>query len=108
MPATTAEGLYTPEDLLTMPDGNRYELVDGQLRERIMSVWSSYVGGKIYRIVDSYCEGRQLGWVFPEGTTFQCFPDAPGLVRKADVSFMRASRLKLASAKAEGHCPIAP
>ena len=27
---------YTPEDLLRMPDGDRYELVDGQLVERKM------------------------------------------------------------------------
>jgi hypothetical protein len=27
---------YTPEDLLRMPDGVNYELVDGQLVERTM------------------------------------------------------------------------
>src|SRR5205085_11477652 len=34
---------YTPEDLLKMPDGDRYELVDGNLVERDKSFWSSYV-----------------------------------------------------------------
>src|SRR5262249_42419722 len=37
---------YTPEDLLKMPDGDRYELVDGQLVEHTMSLWSSYVAGR--------------------------------------------------------------
>ncbi len=32
---------YTPEDLLKMPDGDMYELVDGQLVEHTMSKWAS-------------------------------------------------------------------
>jgi len=32
---------YTPEDLLQMPDGDRYELVDGQLVAKTLSTWSS-------------------------------------------------------------------
>ena len=41
--ATTTE--YTPEDLLAMPDGKSYELVNGQLVERNMGAESSWVGG---------------------------------------------------------------
>jgi hypothetical protein len=33
---------YTPEDLLAMPDGERYELVDGRLVDHKISFWSSY------------------------------------------------------------------
>ena len=39
---------YTPEDLLAMPDGNRYELVNGDLVERDMGFQSSRIGGRIY------------------------------------------------------------
>jgi Uma2 family endonuclease len=99
---------YTPEDLLRMPDGDRYELVDGRLVERIMSTWSSYVAGKVYSRLDSFCQASPRGWVLPEGTSYQCFTDSPSKVRRADVSFIRADRLTLAQATAEGHLPIAP
>lgn len=103
-----SEKRYTPEDLLTMRDGELYELVDGRLVERKMSIWSSYVSGVIFGLLDPYCRENRLGWVFPEGTSFQCFPALPGRVRKPDVSFLRLQRLSLAQATTEGHCPIAP
>lgn len=108
MNAIVAERKYTPEDLLHMPDGDRYELVDGQLVEREMSAWSSYVAGRIHRLVGNFCEPLRLGWTFPEGTSYQCFPDAPAKVRKPDVSFIRRDRLSPAQATAEGHITIAP
>jgi Uma2 family endonuclease len=100
--------LYTPGDLLTMPDGDRYELVDGTLVERNMSAWSSYVAGLIQTLLQSFCQANQPGWVFPEGTSYQCFPDHPQQVRKADVSFFRLSRLTPEQAMAEGHLTLAP
>ncbi len=105
---TTAERRYTPEDLLRMPDGNRYELVDGELVERVMSMWSSYVAGRCFAKVNEHCEKHRSGWVFPEGTSCQCFPDAPTKVRRPDTSFIRLDRLTAAQVNEEGHCPIAP
>ncbi len=43
--STVLEKTYTPEDLLAMPDRKSYELVDGHLVERNVSVLSSWVGG---------------------------------------------------------------
>jgi Uma2 family endonuclease len=91
-----------------MPDGDRYELVDGRLVERNMSKQSSYVAGVIHTRLFSHCAANQLGWVFPEGTTYQCFPDAPEKVRKADTSFIRLERLSVEEYLAEGHTMIAP
>jgi Uma2 family endonuclease len=108
MSTVAAPTRYTPEDLLKMPDGDRYELVDGQLVEHTMSTWSSYVAGKMYGQLDSHCQANKAGWVLPEGTTYQCFPDAPNKVRKADVSFIRRERMSLQQATAEGHLPIYP
>jgi Uma2 family endonuclease len=99
---------YTPEDLLRMPDGNLYELVEGQLVERTMSKLSSYVAGKIYSRLDAHCVAHQLGWVFPEGTTYQCFPGAPEKVRKADTSFIGRDRMSVEEFLEEGHTTIAP
>src|SRR4051812_45978514 len=96
-PATTS-ARYTPDDLLRMPDGDRYELVDGNLVERKMSFWSSFVAGRLFRLLGNYCESQQLGWAVPEGTSYQCFRDDPRRVRRADVSFLGRERLTLAQA----------
>jgi len=45
--AVTTKTHYTPEDLLAMPDGKRFELVGGQLVERNMGLESSWVGGRL-------------------------------------------------------------
>ncbi len=108
MSTMTVPQRYTPEDLLRMPDGNRYELTDGRLVERNMSMWSSFVAGVIYFTLLSFCHGKRLGWIFPEGTSYQCFPNEPGKVRKPDTSFIRLDRLSLAQVTEEGHCTIAP
>jgi Uma2 family endonuclease len=84
---------YTPEDLLAMPDGKSYELVGGQLVERSMGAKSSWVGGELYARLRQYGQEHQLGWALPADTGYQCFPHAPGLVRKPDVSFLRFGRL---------------
>jgi Uma2 family endonuclease len=98
---------YTPEDLLTMPDGNNYELADGNLVERKMGARSSYVAGETFVIMHGFCRLNRLGWVFPEGTSFQCFPDAPAKVRRPDTSFIRFGRFP-GELLPEGHIRIAP
>ena len=47
---------YTPEDLLAMPDGKSYELVDGQLVERKMGIESSWVADSAGLALDRFCE----------------------------------------------------
>ena len=54
MSTVLEQALFEPEDLLTMPDGDRFELVDGQLVERNMSKWSSYVAGTIHQLTPEY------------------------------------------------------
>jgi Uma2 family endonuclease len=108
MSIVAAEGQYTPEDLLKMPDGDRYELVDGRLVEHRMSTWPCYVSGRINQRLLNHCDANRLGWVLPEGNTYQCFPGAPGKVRRCDVSFIRRDRMSAAEATSEGHTRIAP
>ena len=108
MSITASPTRYTPEDLLRIPDGDQYELVDGQLVEHIRSTWSSYVAGEVYGKLARHCQAHQLGWVLPEGATYQCFPDDRNRVRKADVSFIRREQLSLEQASAAGHLPVAP
>jgi Uma2 family endonuclease len=107
MNAVATKTIYTPEDLLAMPDEKNYELVDGHLVERKMSTLSSWVAGELHGEIRNYCRANPYGWAFPEGTGYQCFPDAPAKVRKPDVSFIREERLP-ASAATEGYSLIAP
>jgi len=92
-PKVAAQAEVTPEDLLAMPDGGHYELIDGQLKERNVSVFSSLVASEIIRILGNHCHGQKLGWVLESENGYRCFPWRPGRVRRADVSFIRADRL---------------
>ena len=87
--STVAEQTYTPEDLLAMPDRKDYELVDGHLVERHMSQLSSWVAGRLFRLIDIFVDEHQLGWAWPADQGYVCFPDSPGKVRIPDVSFVR-------------------
>lgn len=83
----------SPEDLLAMPDRQRYELVRGQLVERQIGLESSWVGGRIHSRLDRFCEEHDVGRALPADDGDQCFPHAPGLVRRPDVSFIGRGRL---------------
>jgi Uma2 family endonuclease len=105
--ATENKTRYTPEDLLAMPDGENYELVDGQLVERNMGAESSWIGGRLHSRLDLFCEEHGLGWVWPADNGYQCFPHALSLVRRPDVSFIRAGRLS-GGQLPKGHVRIPP
>jgi Uma2 family endonuclease len=108
MAAAISGATYTPDDLLLMPEGDRFELINGQLRERIKNVWSSYVAGELFGRINEVCKAEKLGWVFPGGVGYRCFADDPNKVRKADTSFFRGERLSLAQVIAKGHMMLAP
>jgi Uma2 family endonuclease len=98
---------FTADDLLTMPDGDRYELVGGELRELHMSQESSWIAGEIFGRLRAFVKEHELGWVFPEGTAYQCFPWDPQMVRKPDTSFIARDRLP-EGPTGQGHTRIAP
>ncbi len=90
--STIAQKKITPADLLLMPDSVQFELVDGELVERQVTVLSSLVEGSILGILSNYCELNNSGVVLSGSNGYQCFPDAPDKVRKPDVSFIRRER----------------
>jgi len=102
------EWTTSPEDLLSLPDRDHYEVVDGMLVRRDKSFLSSYVAGGIHSRLSNRCLKHKLGWVFPSGIAYQCFPHARGTVRKADVSFIRMERLTLEQASLPGNAHLAP
>lgn len=107
MSTAAARPVVTPDDLLTMPDGERYELVDGHLVERDMGFRSSYIGFRLGRLIGNLCEEHRLGWVLGPDCGYQCDPHDPSRVRRSDVSFIRLGRLPDGMAP-EGHVRVAP
>lgn len=99
--------VVTPDDLLNMPDGARFELIDGHLVERDMGSRSSYIGGELFRLLGNYCRKNRLGWTLPADCSYQCFPEDPNRVRRPDASFIRLGRLP-GEIPPEGHTRIAP
>ena len=91
--ATATKTRYTPEDLLAMPDGKGYELVNGELVGHEMGMESNWVATRLASRIDRVCEARRAGWVLTAEAGYQCFPHDPGRVRKPDVSFIRQGRL---------------
>jgi Uma2 family endonuclease len=104
---TATKSRFTPADLLAMPDSKRFELVDGNLVERDMGWQSSWIGGKLLRLLGNFGEENGQGWVAPADASYQCFPDSPDKVRRPDVSFICRARLP-GEIFPPGHCSIAP
>jgi Uma2 family endonuclease len=105
--ALLAKPLLTPEDLLSIPDGDDFELVDGRLVERHMGWKSSWIGSTLLQLLKAFAEAHRLGWVSGPEAGYQCFRDRPNLVRKPDVSFLRRGRLPREEFP-EGHCRLVP
>jgi Uma2 family endonuclease len=98
----------TPEELLAMPDGKHYELVDGVLVERTMSLLAARVESKMIYILEGHCEGPELGWVIGPSGGYRCFSWKPKQVRRPDLSFIARDRLPSPEQWSEGYITIPP
>jgi len=107
MATGSLETQYTPEDLLLMPDGHRYDLIDGQLKERHMGAEASSIAMAIYLLIGPHIRSRGLGRPFNSECGYQIFGAAGNNVRFPDGSFI--ARGKLPDDRApRGHVRIAP
>jgi Uma2 family endonuclease len=97
---------YTAADLLRIPDGDHYELVDGELVETETGGRSSWISGRVFVRVEAYASSRG-GWAFPDNTAYQCFEIEADRVRRPDGSYIAPRRLP-GNTIPEGHIPIAP
>jgi Uma2 family endonuclease len=94
MSATLLERPATPlASLLASEEEDHYEVVDGKLVERNMSLLSVSAGGELYRSLQSFALENGLGRAFGDGLGYRCFRDDPRKVRRPDLSFIRQSRL---------------
>jgi len=99
---------YTADDLLNMPDGDRYELVDGQLVEiEPMGARAGWVAGRLFAELDSYSEFGKNGWAFPADAGIRCYPDDSEKVRKPDAFFVCRGRLDNEQVP-QGFVPVVP
>lgn len=98
---------YEPEELLAMPDGDRYELIDGIPREKHMGAQSDEIAVTLAAGLIDFVRSKKLGRVYGSQTGYQCFPTAPKMVRMPDTSFVAAGRLE-GDRTPEGYIPIAP
>ena len=89
----TPPPLLEPDDLLRMPGGERYELVDGVPREKPMGAESDEVAVAVGGLLRAYVRANQLGRVYGSQTGYQCFPAKPKQVRMPDTSFVAKGRL---------------
>lgn len=108
MNAALATRKYTPDDLLLMAEGNHYELVNGELLERNMSALACFVAGQLLEYLQAFVRSTRRGIVFPDGTTYRCFPHDPNRVRKPDGSFIRAENYSVESLQEDGHITTVP
>ena len=90
---TAPSDVLTPDDVLDLPDEDRYELVDGRLVELTMSTQSQYVGTQLAAMLWVHCRPHGLAHVFTENG-YTCFPGKPGRMRRPDVSCVRTDRLR--------------
>ena len=97
---------YTPEDLLTIPESQRFELINGQLVERNMGAESSRVGTKLIWLLGNHVEPQKLGHIFSSECGYQIFPES-NRVRFADGSFIARGRLPNEKPP-KGHVRIPP
>jgi Uma2 family endonuclease len=106
-PVSAPAAQITPEQFLELSDRERYELVNGELVEQLMSLEAGLVGGEIYARLRDYVRTHQLGLAVPDGVTYQCFPQDPGKIRRPDASFIQKGRLP-DEQFASGHVLIPP
>lgn len=93
------------DDLLAIEDGHRFELVNGELRERDMGSVSSWVGGELYALLREFVRANRWGWVWKADAGFTGFPR--GNLRLPDVSAVRFGRLPNEELP-EGYIDLAP
>jgi Uma2 family endonuclease len=107
MTAALANTYHTAEDLLTMPEGDHFELWDGELKERCMGSKSNWISLKVDAALLNFVDQRNLGLVFPPEQSLQIVPGKPNRIPRVDGAFVAKGRLP-GDVPPEGHLTIAP
>ncbi len=104
----TAKPPISPEEFLRMAETHGFELVEGELEERDVSLLSSLVSRRISTLLGNHADPLKAGWVLESEAQYRCFTDHPDWVRRADVSFISITRYSAETAMKGGFITIAP
>ena len=96
MSATAMPVLMDADDLLAMPDGEGYELIDGIPVEKHMGAKSDLIALRLGGWLEQFCREHKLGHVFGWTTGYRCWTGKNGRprVRKPDASVVRSGRFE--------------
>jgi Uma2 family endonuclease len=87
----TVKGHATIDDLLRTPrDGQKYELVDGEILVSPAGMRHAEIAGRIFYVIAEYLESSRVGAVYPDNVGIH-LPN--GNVRSPDVTFVRYEKL---------------
>jgi Uma2 family endonuclease len=107
MTAAPVSHYYTADDLLTMPDGEHFELWDGELKELCMGSESNWVGMKVNGALFNFVSQSDLGTLFMAELSLQIVPGRPNRIPRVDGAFVAKDRLPT-NRPPKGHLTIAP
>jgi Uma2 family endonuclease len=107
MTAAPANTYYTAEDLLSMPDAGRFELWDGELRERRVGSESNWIASATNAEMQTFVRTRKLGVVFTAELSLQIVPGRPNRIPRVDGAFVANGRLP-GNRPPKGHLTVAP
>jgi Uma2 family endonuclease len=93
MVTTAAPPAYTVKQFLRLPDAEQYELVAGELEDIPVSVLSGWVGAELSRRIGNYVAESRSGFVFDSTSGIAIWDEAPDLLQRPDVTFVKRERL---------------
>ena len=113
--STATDGrIHSPDDLLAMPDGELYELINGQLIPKYLSFESRAISLRLGHLLVQQCvhlsserAGRFNAWTAGPGSGYRCFPKYPDRIRRPDISII-VRRLVVNDVLREGLMTVAP
>lgn len=101
------ERLYTPDEVLLLPESDKYELLDGRLREKTLGAKANFVTLIINTELLQHSTLTGRGIVVPAETALVIFPDRPRRMPRCDGGFIRKGRLP-GDELPEGYLTIPP
>jgi len=101
-------GKFSLQEFLTLPEiDDRYELVEGRLQPKMSPKYKhASLQGRLYRVIDDWCEQQQCGRVCPEwGVVLQ--RRGEDWVPVPDLTYVSYERLP-ATWEEDELCPVVP
>jgi len=97
----------TADEFAHRADRKDYELLNGRLAPRTVSLRAAFVAGDVFVALTESARPRG-DWAFPAGLGYACFPDRPDHVRRPSASLVRAGRLHDGPELRAEFAPVAP